>query len=67
MFNPYDLFPKNIDPNLRLFLIILVTVQVLAFIAYIGLLIYDHRRVKKDPTVNPYTDINVESNKEKED
>jgi hypothetical protein len=65
MFNPFDLIPKSIDPNLRMFLIILVAVQVIAFILYVSFLIYDHVQTKKDPKANPYIDINNASKKEK--
>jgi len=48
MYNPFELIPKTIDPTIRNILIVLVSIQFLAFVLFIFIMIYDHVQKKKN-------------------
>jgi hypothetical protein len=47
MLNPFDIFPKHIDSNLRIFIIVLVVIQFLAFLIWMGYLISQYLEIRK--------------------
>jgi hypothetical protein len=63
MYNPFDLIPKNFDPNLRFILIILVSVQFIAFLVLLAYLINQYMKVKSG--INS-TEEEIEENATKE-
>lgn len=46
--NPIDLIPTTIDPNLRKVLIFLIVFQFTAFLIYMVLMVREYRRFKRD-------------------
>lgn len=47
MWNPLDIFPKHMDPNLRLLIIFLVVVQFLAFLIWMGYLFTTYLELRR--------------------
>ena len=60
MYNPFELIPKTIDPNIRMILIGLVSIQFLAFVLFVLIMIYDHVQKKKNSVVDT-----IDNSKEK--
>jgi hypothetical protein len=52
MFNPYELIPKTLDPMIRQMIIVLVTIQLLAFVLYIILMVYSFIQRNKNKEVD---------------
>jgi hypothetical protein len=46
MWNPFDIIPKHMDPNIRLMIIVLVTVQFLAFLIWMGFLYNQYLEIR---------------------
>ena len=44
---PFDYIPETIDPVLRKIIVILISVQVVAFFLYIVMIISDHKKAKQ--------------------
>ena len=51
MFNPFDIIPKTIDPFMRNILIVLVSIQFLAFVLFVLIMIYDHIQKKRNQVI----------------
>lgn len=47
MWNPFDIIPKNMDSNIRLMIIGLVSVQFLAFIIWMGFLFNQYLEIRR--------------------
>lgn len=46
MWNPFDIIPKNMDSNIRLMIIVLVTVQFLAFVIWMFFLFNQYLEIR---------------------
>lgn len=49
---PFSLIPETIDPTIRLIVIILISVQFLAFLGYLIVLIREHKQQKNESKAN---------------
>ena len=47
MWNPFDIIPKHMDPNMRLMIIVLVAVQFLAFLIWLGFLFNEYLEIRR--------------------
>ena len=58
MWNPFDIIPKNIDNNLRWMIIILVTVQFLAFVIWMCFLFSQYLEIRRKNRINQDSNTN---------